>query len=1179
MNESLNNLETIREYLLGRISDEKTLAGIEELLFTDDDFCTKAEIIEDDLINDFIYQKLNADDLASFTKTLENNSDRRLKVQVTNRLKEKFAANSIQEKTAFFESVKAFFRSPMYAGVFAVLLIAVLIGTIFLLRLPKTDELAELKNIYLKERPVEPRITGFDYAPLNITRGENKDDANKNKLELAKTKFLQEVVNNPSAESYHKLGVFYLTQQNYKDAIENLEKAVKADDKNATYHNDLGSAYFQSAKNQPDGKKLEIFAPALESFEKALTINPNFLEAQFNLALCLQEAALYYRSKDAWLKYLEKDSSSGWADEARKNLIRIEELNKPAKKQEQVLDDLINAYRTGNEEYAWQIISQTRELITEVWLPAQLTRRFLEANLENDDGKASESLAALKFIGELEKNKNADFFVVDLAGYYENANKKNYAELLKAKDLISEGYKVSLQSENEKAKKLFSEALQIQNRLNNAAEGKISSHWIAFSETNQRNLSQSNKMFLELESYAKKHNYKWLEAISQMRLSINYYLQNNPSKSLDYDLSSIKIMEAISDTAGQNVVYPDIAYSYFEMGEPQKSLNYLSESLAKNNSYYLTIKPKWTSLANISESLLWLRYRKAAVFFAEEHLQIAKQKLKTQDNIISAVKLLAKIEGSSNNQEKAAGLIYEALNLNEEITDEKTKQLNKAELDLINANIKRLNGNCQTAVYDYESAAKYYADFPEEKVRNYETQKGNLLCNEQLGDTDKLKKDIPFVIELLEKNRSEIVEEENRNLFFEKEQNVVDVAVNFELSENNLIKAFEYAETAKARSLLDFMQGNAQVSTEQTKFAAVTENLDLNKIRTRMPDNAQIVEYAVLPEKIAVWVITKEKFEFVETKINSDVLEGKVDEYVNTIINEKDSTEKISRQSNELFDLLIKPLLFLLDQSKQICFIPDKALFKLPFAALFSSKTNRFLIEDFALLYAPSSSIFVIASEVAKQRESIKNESLLIAGNPNFDKLANSKLANLPSAIEEVNEITRFYPRYKKFTGNNATKENILNELDENNVFHFAGHYVVNKESNSNSKLLMADSGEKSDLRIFEIAKKRLTKSKLVVLSACDTGVEKIYQGEGSIGIARIFLAIGSPSVISGLWQVNTESTKDLMISFHRNRKEKGLSIAESLRQAQIKMIKTENSKLSLPYFWSAFSQVGGIAK
>jgi len=194
MNNSLNNLETIREYLLGRISVETTLEEIEELLFVNEDFCQKAEILEDELINDFVFGNLSQIDLKDFEKTLQNNPSRRAKVQVTQLLKEKAQVQSVEERTSLFDSIKAFFRQPIYAGAFALLLIVILVGGIYLLRTNNLDEIAQLEKIYEKERPIEPRISGFEYAPLVVTRGEDKTtDEQKRKLRLLETKLLEAI--------------------------------------------------------------------------------------------------------------------------------------------------------------------------------------------------------------------------------------------------------------------------------------------------------------------------------------------------------------------------------------------------------------------------------------------------------------------------------------------------------------------------------------------------------------------------------------------------------------------------------------------------------------------------------------------------------------------------------------------------------------------------------------------------------------------------------------------------------------------------------------------------------------------------------------------------------------------------------------------------------------------------
>src|SRR6185295_4983949 len=126
------------------------------------------------------------------------------------------------------------------------------------------------------------------------------------------------------------------------------------------------------------------------------------------------------------------------------------------------------------------------------------------------------------------------------------------------------------------------------------------------------------------------------------------------------------------------------------------------------------------------------------------------------------------------------------------------------------------------------------------------------------------------------------------------------------------------------------------------------------------------------------------------------------------------------------------------------------------------------------------------------------------------------------------------------------------------------GHFLANRRSPGNSKLLFAG----GELRSSELSSYKLPKAKLVVLSACETGFERYDKGEGAIGIARTFLALGAPVVVASQWKVDSEPTKDLMIAFHRNRKSYRMTSAEGLRRAQLEVL--SNDKTQAPFYWAA---------
>src|SRR5215212_7896341 len=100
MGESFKSAESVRDYLLGRVSDEATLEGLEELLFTDEEFCSRVALAEDELINDYVLGYLNEEDAAAFDAALTSNPERRFKLELTRALREKALAASAQESKA-----------------------------------------------------------------------------------------------------------------------------------------------------------------------------------------------------------------------------------------------------------------------------------------------------------------------------------------------------------------------------------------------------------------------------------------------------------------------------------------------------------------------------------------------------------------------------------------------------------------------------------------------------------------------------------------------------------------------------------------------------------------------------------------------------------------------------------------------------------------------------------------------------------------------------------------------------------------------------------------------------------------------------------------------------------------------------------------------------------------------
>ncbi len=124
----------------------------------------------------------------------------------------------------------------------------------------------------------------------------------------------------------------------------------------------------------------------------------------------------------------------------------------------------------------------------------------------------------------------------------------------------------------------------------------------------------------------------------------------------------------------------------------------------------------------------------------------------------------------------------------------------------------------------------------------------------------------------------------------------------------------------------------------------------------------------------------------------------------------------------------------------------------------------------------------------------------------------------------------------------------------------------------ADANLRRVTDGEDGILTALEASGLNLWGTKLVVLSACDTGVGEVKNGEGVYGLRRAFVLAGAESLVMSLWPISDYSTRGLMTSYYKNLK-LGLGRGQALRQLQLDMLK-KNKNLH-PFYWANFIQSG----
>lgn len=290
----------------------------------------------------------------------------------------------------------------------------------------------------------------------------------------------------------------------------------------------------------------------------------------------------------------------------------------------------------------------------------------------------------------------------------------------------------------------------------------------------------------------------------------------------------------------------------------------------------------------------------------------------------------------------------------------------------------------------------------------------------------------------------------------------------------------------------------------------------------------------------------------------------------------------------ELYKLLILPVQESLpSRGSHLTIVPHGPLFRLSFAALQDAK-GRYLVEDYALNYAPSLGVLRLTGE-RKQRLGQREPNYLIVADPRIaaNLSQESGLPPLPGAREEARNLVRLLPHGETtlLMGRAASKNALLEQTAGRTVLHLATHAIVRDDQPFDSFLALS-AGDKSPpadgrLTVQEIYGMDL-QTDLVVLSACRTGLGKL-SGDGIAGLTRAFFYGGTPSVMATLWDVADEPTSVLISDFYKAL-QKDPDKSRALRFAQLRLMRqlragrvkvnTSLGSLTLsedPVFWAGF--------
>ena len=317
-------------------------------------------------------------------------------------------------------------------------------------------------------------------------------------------------------------------------------------------------------------------------------------------------------------------------------------------------------------------------------------------------------------------------------------------------------------------------------------------------------------------------------------------------------------------------------------------------------------------------------------------------------------------------------------------------------------------------------------------------------------------------------------------------------------------------------------------------------------------DGSEMLYYLALDDSVVLWHIAGDSLHVRSILLPRSELKTKVSALRASVASgDAKFDEKTAR---ELFLYLVQPALGWI-KSGQLILVPHAEMNDLPFASLLSP-SGKPLGEMFALSDAPNAGVLLDL----KKSGPIEEGRLLAAADPGIEE-----------ARSEVEAVAALYPGRNKTIIDPLIAESEVKAIaGQYEVLHLSVHGKFTPLEPMLSYLQLGpDARDDGRLTAAEMFGLSLGKTRLVVLSACETGQTEATPGNEVLGMERALLYAGANNLVLSQWPVDAASTALWMKTFHREAQTKPLAEA-----ARLALVETKK-KYSQPYYWAAFRLVG----
>jgi CHAT domain-containing protein len=915
--------------------------------------------------------------------------------------------------------------------------------------------------------------------------------------------------------------MLYLASEDWQAFIDSVNALPPNTKPQAATINNLGTAFLAKSKNNPI-----YLVKALQQFEQASQLAPGALEPRFNLVITYRKLRLPDAARERLSQYATSDSSSPWHHEL---------LDSPEFDQPHDLQPMRQAADGGNITEAKRLFDQD---------PEYYRRIAMAYGLFN----VPESEAVLRFIGDHIEERYKDNTVSAMLKPL-LTDKRNL--VIRARQHVREGADRYLRGELRESLQSYDKAQQLVQQI----DSPFDRLWVDINRVDtQIRLGEFDSARQSLRSFvplAQRYKFGWLLAKALSVYGSSRRLTSSHTELMQVLSEAERIFTDIGSSYDRvRPLYYLAVYKYIA-GDYDEALKLALECLQ------LTSDDDTVRVSTLDFLIGSILYRQGstatAVLFERESVDQAKQS-KNPGLEATAASTLAQLYESIAEPDSAEKYLRVAEDAFQKVAGPERARA-EAFLNIVKAKFYLDRMRYKDAESLLERNLSIYSAQPFKP--SAAMSQTLMLLAENYTRTGRLKEasqKFTEAVDIVENDDQYLETEKLRIKFDDERRDLYDSAIEFEYAHGSPDAAWTYLQKYRAKMFLEFL-AHFDFNIQQIRSQA----LDRSKVQRLVPKDAQVIEYAVLKDRLLIWVISDKVFTLRSVKVTRPVLEAKVAEVLQKLRAGADATQGLE----ELGSVLVDPIGDLLDPDRSLAIVPDRALHGLPFAALRRPGSKRYLIQSYPIMVSPSLTYLLASDAAPPQRDAIVG-----FGSQNDEW----------SEMFELSSLQKIYPRTTTFVGQTVDKPVFLAAMNTAPVFHYAGHSVTDAVDPLRSSILLdGNRYGPNSVTAVDVAQQRLWKNAVVVLSSCDSSVGNSRDGVGMRGLTSAFLIGGAGSVVGSLWPVEAASTAELMIAFHRAFATTRLPVATALRQAQLNFIESSAGHAN-PYSWSGFVVTGNFS-